>query len=75
MSNKVDDVKINEFIKTVITGGRTTDESENEGWQRTNFNKRPEPEEKKQPKKKGGAATSGPLKDAPAKDQKEQVKE
>ena len=75
MSNKVDDVKINEFIKTVITGGRTTDESENEGWQRTNFNKRPEPEEKKQPKKKGGAATAAPPKDAPAKDQKEQVKE
>lgn len=30
------DVKINEFIKSVVSGGRTTDESENEGWQKTN---------------------------------------
>lgn len=69
--NKVDDVKINEFIKTVITGGRTTDESENEGWQRTNLCKKPEPEEKKT-KKKGSAALSSqkeptkePLKEQP----------
>jgi len=28
-------MKINEFIKSVVSG-RTTDESENEGWQRNN---------------------------------------
>lgn len=68
--NKVDDVKINEFIKTVITGGRTTDESENEGWQRTNFNKKPEPEEKKT-KKKGSTA---PQKESTKEPPKEQPK-
>ena len=29
---EADPDKVNEFIKTVVTGGRTTDESENEGW-------------------------------------------
>lgn len=44
--------KINEFIKTVVTGGKkSTDESENEGWQRNNFNQ-PEEIENRHGKKK-----------------------
>ena len=50
-SDATDHEKINEFVKTVVTG-KTTDESENEGWQRTNF-RQPEPEkEEKQGKQK-----------------------
>ena len=44
--------KINEFIKTVVAGGRnTTDESENEGWQRTNLNQHEEVENRRGKKK------------------------
>jgi hypothetical protein len=52
-THKETDVKINEFIKTVVGGGRTSEESENEGWQRSNTIKKPEPEPAKRqmPKK------------------------
>ena len=51
-TNDSSDTKINDFVKTVVGGGRTTDESENEGWQRTNINKKPETENSKRVKPK-----------------------